>query len=497
MKQSPLWPPCGAQLRRPPLPERAELALHPDRLFPAEEHQRSVARSLFAEIERLPIISPHGHLDAGLFVTNEPFKGPAEALISSDHYVVRLLHGLGVALEDLGLAPRASSAQPTPERPDGREVWRHLCRHWAALAGAPSRLWLEHELYDLLGLREVPSEANADRTYDLVAEALQGEGLRPRALYGRFGLEVLTTTDSPLDPLASHKALRDDPAWEGRLLPNFRPDEVVDPGREGFRANLARLAEVSGCDTGSYAGYIEALERRREAFRELGATATDHGAEVTTTERLGGPEVGRLYRRLQKGDEVSAAEIGAFRGHMLDEMARMATDDGMVMQLHIGVVRDYVPLAAATYGPDTGQDFPFAVDFTRTLRPLLGRYGNSEGFRLVLYTVDETTFSREVGPLVSYFPSLFAGAPWWFLDSPDAMGRAFCALGETAGIAKLAGFVDDTRSLLGIGARHDVARRAFASYLARLVCEHRIALEEAKDLAVGYAYHWPKRLFKI
>lgn len=479
-----------------PEPPVRELSLHPDRLFPAEEKQRSAARAIFSEIEELPVISPHGHLDAGLFVANEPFSNPADLLVTSDHYVVRLLHAQGAPLADLGLVPLRGAEGARGERATGREVWRRLCQYWGSLAGTPSRLWLEHQLYELLGLREVPSEENADRTYDLVCEALLDDDLRPRALYDRFGLAVLTTTDSALDKLALHEALDNDPTWKGRLLPNFRPDDVVDPGRPTFRDNLDKLAEISGSDTGSYTGYIQALRQRREAFRERGATATDHGVLVTSTERLGPTEAGAVYKRLREG-KGSVGDVESFRGHMLDEMARMATDDGMVMQLHVGVVRDYDPATAATYGPDVGQDFPFAVDFTRTLRPLLSRYGNSDGFRLVLYTVDETTFSREIGPLVSYFPSLFAGAPWWFLDSPDAMSRAFSALGETAGIAKLAGFVDDTRSLFGIGARHDVARRACAAYLARLVTEHRLSQDEAQRLAVGYAYERPKQLFKV
>jgi len=468
-----------------------ELTLHPDRLFPAEQAQRKVARAIFAEIEHLPLISPHGHLDAGLFVRDEPFRDPAQLLVTSDHYVVRLLHAQGVPLADLGLAAQAEGPSA-----NGREVWRQLCAHWGALAGTPSRLWLEHELFELCDLRQVPSPANAERTYDQLVARLAENDLRPRALYERFGLEVLTTTDSPLDDLSLHQALQDDPTWKGRLLPNFRPDAVVDPGNANFRKNLARLAEISGEDTTTYSGYLAAIHKRREAFRSAGATASDHGVPVATTERLSQREATATYARLSKG-EGSPAEVEAFRGHMLDELARMAADDGMVMQLHIGVVRDYDPATAQAFGPDIGQDFPYAVEFTKTLRPLLSRYGNADGFRLVLYTVDETTFSREIGPLVSYFPSLFAGAPWWFLDAPDAMSRAFTALGETAGISKLAGFVDDTRSLFGIGARHDVARRACAAYLARLVCEHRLSEKEATKLAVGYAYDTPKRLFKL
>jgi glucuronate isomerase len=469
----------------------SELSLHPDRLFPSSAEERAVARTIFAEIEKLPIVSPHGHLDPHLFVANEPFSDPAQLLVTSDHYVVRLLRSQGVPMADLGMVPLAGG--PSAQ---GRAVWRQLCSHWGALAGTPSRLWLEHQLYELCDLRSAPSPETADESYDVLTARLQQDDLRPRSLYERFGLDVLTTTDSATAELALHQALENDPTWKGRLLPNFRPDGVLDPGHPRFGANLARLAELSGTDTASYEGYIAALENRREFFQRRGSTATDHGVEVKTTERLDPKEASAVYARLQSG-QGSPAEVEAFRGHMLDEMARMAADDGMVMQIHIGVVRDYDPEVAATYGPDVGQDFPVAVEFTRTLRPLLSRYGNGEGFRLVLYTIDETTFSREIGPLVSYFPSLFAGPPWWFLDAPDAMARAFAALGETAGIAKLAGFVDDTRSLFGIGARHDVARRVCAGYLARLVCEHRLSVREATQLAVGYAYERPKEVFKL
>jgi glucuronate isomerase len=461
------------------------LELHPDRLLPAGQDVRGVARAILSEIESLPIVSPHGHLDAAMFVENRHADDPAGLLVTKDHYVVRLLHAHGVPLAELGLG---RSGAP------GRPIWGQLCRHWRDLAGTPSRLWLEYQLHDLFGLSEPPSPDNADETYELLVERLASDELAPRALSARFGIEVLTTTDSPLDDLASHRALAEDPSFTGRLLPTFRPDAVVDPANPRFVQNVARLGEVSEIAVDSYGGYLEALRSRREAFRALGATASDHGVPVAYTEQLEPAEISSLYRRLLRGDP-SAAEIEAFRGHMLDELARMATEDGMVMQLHIGVQRDYSHAIADRFGPDVGQDFPLATEFTTTLRPLLARYGERSGFKMVLYTVDETTFSREIGPLVSWFPSLFAGAPWWFLDAPDTMSRAFVALGETAGMAKLSGFVDDTRSLLGIGARHDVARRICAGHLARLVCEHRLGEEEAVELAAGYAYHRPRAIF--
>jgi len=418
------------------------LSLHPDRLLPAGAEERGVAREILASMSALPLVSPHGHLDARLFLDNEPFVDPSHLLVTSDHYVVRLLHSQGVALEDLGVVrvddartagphtagphtagpgtdgagASSSGAEPASEA-QGRAIWHLLCRHWGALAGTPSRLWLEHELHELCGVREVPSPETADATYDAVSAALETDALRPRALFGRFGLEVLTTTDSPLDDLAVHDALAADASWTGRILPTFRPDEIVDPGHPRFAANVVRLGEISGIDTSRYAGYVSALESRREAFQVRGATATDHGVAVSSTERIPAHEVEGVFARLVSG-EGSAADAEAFRGHMLDEMARMACDDGLVMQIHVGVVRDYDPATRARYGTDVGQDFSVATEYTRTLRPLLSRYGDSDALTLVLYTVDETVYSREIGPLVSYFPALRAGAPWWFLDAP-------------------------------------------------------------------------------
>lgn len=467
------------------------LELHPDRFFPASEPERSTARRIFDAIEGLPIVSPHGHLDASLFALDAPFADPATLFVSDDHYVVRLLHSRGVPLAELGLSDRGSGT-----RADPRTVWRHLCAQWRALAGTPSRAWLEHELSELCGLTEQPSPATADETFDALVERLASDDMRPRALYRRFGLEVLTTTDSPLDDLAVHARLAADPSWQGRLLPTFRPDEVVDPGRVDFADKVARLGSLVDIDTSSYSGYLEALQRRREQFIALGATASDHGVFVRTTERLGTAAATAIFERSLKG-EASEQEVEALRGHLLDEQARMSADDGLVMQLHVGVIRDYNAAVLERFGADVGQDFPVAMEFSDCLRPLLGRYGESALFSIVLYTVDESTFSREIGPLASYFPSVYAGAPWWFLDAPDAMMRALSRLSETAGMARLAGFVDDTRSFFGIGARHDLARRVCAAHLARLVCEHRIGEDEATDIAVGYAYRQPRSVFKV
>lgn len=463
------------------------LVLHPDRLLPADPAVRGIARRLYDSVASLPIVSPHGHLKVATFAVDAPISDPGTVLVGEDHYVVRLLHGRGVPLEDL-------LAVPGGEPRSGRTLFGHLAAHWGALGGTPSRVWLEQVLVEVLGAGTRPGPESADSLYDEICAHLAARPLTPRGLLRRFDVEMLSTTDGALANLDEHVRLGADPQFPARLVPNFRPDDVLNPVSPGFADACAKLGALTGRETGSLAGLLDALRDRRAVFAAAGSTASDHGIEISTTEHLGDVEAETLFARCRdgRGDDGDAA---ALTGHLLSECAAMACDDGLVMQLHIGVARDYVAEIHSRYGPDVGQDFPVATEFTRTLRPLLERYGRSAHFRLVLHTVDETTFGREIGPLASYFPSVYAGAPWWFLDAPDTMGRAFAALGETAGLSKLSGFVDDSRSLVSLGARHDVARRVFCGHLARLVAEHRLETDEAETAARAFAYETPRRLF--
>jgi glucuronate isomerase len=474
------------------------MSLHPDRLLPADPQSRDVARRLYHHIRDLPLVSPHGHVDARVLAADEAYDDPASLLVIPDHYVLRLLHAHGLALEALGVRPRANVAlQGTSvEVAEPREVWGQLCQHWGVFRGTVMRLWLEHELADLFGIDEPLSEANADATFDVIAEHLGRPELRPRALYQRFNLEVLATTDPPTDDLDGHRALASDDSWTGRVVPTFRPDAVTEPSRGGWWAEVERLGQVSGTDTGTYRGFIAALEARREFFRQWGATATDHGHRQPLALELSEGEATRLFDRLRLGPHHPDDEA-RFAGHMLMEMARMSADDGLVMQLHPGVWRSHDVTALARYGSDLGADFPEPVSFTAGLQPLLDRFGSSPRFRMVAFTVDETVYSRELAPMASYYPGLWLGAPWWFLDSPDAMHRFWAATTETAGLGKSAGFVDDTRAYCSIPARHDVARRAHAGFLARLVVEHRLSEDDAAELAVDFAYRLPKSAFRV
>jgi glucuronate isomerase len=468
----------------------APLSLHPDRLLPAEPGVRAIARRLYEAVEELPLISPHGHVDPRLLLEDEPFRDPASLLITPDHYVTRLLHASGVPLEALRVGQEPHSDNGS------REVWRLLCAHWDVFRGTPVRYWLESELAEIFGVSVRPSAQTSDAIYDHIADRLRQDAYRPRALYERFRVEVLATTDDPSDDLRAHAALAADPAWPGRVIPTFRPDRYLEAGVPGWSDAIVRLAEASDLDTGDYAGYVRALEERRRYFLAHGATSADHSHADVRTHPLEPTEAARIYRAALAG-EITTAETAAFRGHMLLEMARMSCDDGLVMTLHPGVRRGHHGPTAARFGPDTGHDIPIRLELTDSLRPLLERFGTQPGFHLVVFTVDETIWSRELAPLAGFYPSVYVGAPWWFLDAPEGIRRFRAAVSGTAGFSRTAGFVDDTRAFCSIPARHDMSRRVDAGVLAQLVAEHRLTQDEAVETAVELVTERPTAAFKL
>jgi glucuronate isomerase len=466
------------------------LAPHPDRLLPTDPAVRDVARELYGAVRDLPIISPHGHVDPRLLLDDQRFPDPSGLLITPDHYVTRLLHAGGVPLQDLGVG-----AGPLDEAAS-REVWRLLCAHWGDFRGTPSRFWLESELSDIFGVTVRPSAATADEVYDQVAEALARPEFRPRALFERFGIEVLATTDDPADDLAAHAALAADPGFTGRVIPTFRPDKYLEPLVAGWADRVALLGRLADTDTDTFAGYLTALEARRRHFVEHGATSADHSHADVRTDPLEPAEAERIHRAALAG-EATEAEATAYRRNLLLEMARMSTEDGLVMTLHPGVHRNHHTPTYERFGADVGCDIPTDVEFTRALQPLLARHGTHPDFHLVLFTLDETTFSREIAPLAGFYPSVYAGAPWWFLDAPDAIRRHRAAVTETAGFSRTSGFIDDTRAFCSIPARHDMSRRLDAGFLAQLVAEHRIAADEAVETAVELVSGNPRTVFKL
>jgi len=460
------------------------LSVHPQILLPACEPMRGVAAELYAEVAGAPIVSPHGHVEAALLAQDEPFADPARLLVTPDHYVTRLLHVHGVALEEL--RPPA----------DPRSIWRHLCEHWPRLSGTVARLWLQLTLHDVLGARVVPSAATADELFDELSQRLALAEYRPRALHDRFAIELLATTDDPADDLRHHRALAADESWGGRVIPTFRPDAYLDLEQPGWPARIQRLAAAADMPIETYDDFVAALERRRGFFAEHGATSTDHAVAHLRTERMDDSGARRVFAAAL-GGEVSPPAAAAFGAHMLDEMARMSCEDGLVMQLHPGVLRDHHGPTLRAHGPSSGADIPLRAEFTTALRPLLERYGTHPRFRIVLFTVDETVFSRELAPLAGFYPSVYLGAPWWFLDSPAGMLRFRRAVTDSVGFQRTAGFVDDARGLCSIPARHEVARRADCAFLAELVCEHRLSLDEAAAVARDLAGDLALRVFRL
>ena len=465
-------------------------SLHADRLLPADPATRDIARRLYAATAGLPIISPHGHVPPQWLAEDTAFTDPTALLISPDHYVFRLLHAQGVPLAELGVGGVQLDEQ------GARRAWRLFCENWSAFRGTASKFWMESVLADVFGLSERPSAETADALYDQVSAALATPEFRPRALAERFGISVLATTDDPTDSLEHHRTLRSDPSVSTRVAPTFRPDRYLEPGRSDFAELTKALGAAADVDTSTYAGYLAALEDRRRFFKANGGVSTDHSHADVVTLTLEPTEATRIYAAALAG-RATPDEATAFRRHMLVEMARMATEDGLVMTLHPGVHRNHHTPTADRFGPDTGHDIPVGVEMTRGLQPLLERFGTADGFQLILFTLDETVFSREIAPLAGFYPSVYAGAPWWFLDAPEAVRRYRGAVTETAGFYRTSGFIDDTRAFLSIPARHDMSRRLDAAYLAQLVAEHRLDEDEAQETAVDLVTTVPTKAFKL
>jgi glucuronate isomerase len=461
--------------------------LHELRLFPAEPVTRKIAQQLFSSVSNLPIISPHGHTQASWFAKNEPFPDPGKLFIQPDHYITRMLYSQGIRFADLEIG--------VGELQNPRRVWRIFAEHYYLFRGTPTRLWLDFAFQELFGLTERLSGKNADHYFDTISEMLSTPEFLPRALYQRFHIEILATTNSPLDSLADHQAIRES-GWAGRVLPTFRPDPVVDPDFPGFRDNLARLGAVTGEDTAHWNGYLAALRSARARFKSLGCTATDHGHPTARTANLRSEEAAALFEQVALG-RSSAAEQEHFRAQMLTEMARMSLDDDLVMQIHPGSSRNHNRKLFERYGRDIGADIPTPTNYVDALRPLLDEFGNQQNLTIILFTLDESTYSRELAPLVGHYPCLRLGPPWWFHDSPEGMMRFRELATETAGFYNTVGFNDDTRAFLSIPARHDVARRMDCAFLAKLVAEHRLDEQEAAEVAHDLAYGLVKKAYRL
>jgi glucuronate isomerase len=467
------------------------IALHPDRLFPADPATRELARRLYATVKDLPIVSPHGHTDPQWFADDTPFANASALLITPDHYVFRMLYSRGIRLEDLGIPRRDGGLAET----DARKIWRTFAANYHLFRGTPTRLWLDHAFLTVFGIEERLTAESADRYFERINACLAQPAFRPRALFERFNIEVIATTESPLDPLVHHQKIRAS-GWSGRVVTAYRPDPVADPEFDGFAQNVAQLGALANENAATWQGYLAAHRNRRAFFATLGATSTDHGHPTAQTSDLSPPECQRLLDRGLAGT-ITAAEAEAFRGQILTEMARMSLDDGLVMQIHPGSFRNHNPHVFARFGRDKGADIPTRTDYVRALKPLLDQFGNEPHLTIILFTLDETSYARELAPLAGHYPVLKLGPPWWFHDSPEGMLRFREQATETAGFYNTVGFNDDTRAFLSIPARHDVARRIDCRFLATLVVEHRIGEDEAFALAPGLAHDFAKAAYKL
>jgi len=463
------------------------MPIHPDRLFPADPGTRAIARNLYAAVKDLPILSPHGHTQAAWFAVNEPFPDPAKLLVQPDHYVFRMLYSQGISLVDLEIG------KPVIENP--RQVWKIFASHYHLFRGTPTRLWMDYVFENLFGLQQRFSAATSDLFYDTIAEKLKTPEFLPRALFERFNIEVLSTTDSPLDPLTDLQTIHAS-GWNGRILPAFRPDPVVDPEFAGFHQSILTLGEQTGEDSSTWTGYLNALRKARLRFKALGCTSTDHGHLTAETADLPAAEAANLFNLVFTG-KADARQQVLFQAQMLTEFARMSLEDGLVMQIHPGSVRNHNSKLYEKYGRDVGCDIPQPTNYVAALRPLLNRFGNEKNLTIILFTLDESTYSRELAPLAGHYPCLRLGPAWWFHDSPEGMMRFRQQTTETAGFYNTVGFNDDTRAFLSIPARHDVARRVDCAFLAKLVTEHRLDEDEAFEVSYELTYGLAKKAYKL
>lgn len=467
------------------------LILHQDRFFDSDPAVRSAARALYEETRGLPLICPHGHVDPALLVTNSPFPEPTALLIIPDHYIFRMLYSRGVPMELLGISTRDGTLVET----DPRKIWQRFAEHYCLFRGTPTGVWLDHELHELFGVRVKLTGETSQAIYDQIAERLASPEYRPRALFDRFNIEVLATTDKASDSLDAHRAICQS-SWNGNVIPTFRPDAMFRIASTQWRSELAQLGAAVSRPIGDYASFIDALAVQRRYFKSLGAAATDHAVLEPYTERLSDADASQIFSRALHG-HATIADQRRFEAHMLMEMARMSIDDGLVMQLHAGALRDHNVAIHERFGPDKGADIPVATEYTRNLSNLLNAYGNDPRLTIVLFTLDETNYAREMAPLAGHYPALRLGPPWWFHDSIQGMTRFREQVTETAGIYNTAGFNDDTRAFCSIPARHDLARRIDANFLGGLVARHVVDLDDARVMARALAYDLAKETYRF
>jgi glucuronate isomerase len=473
------------------MPGENLLKLNDDRYLGANTEERKVAGELYEIVKDLPLICPHGHVDPKIFAENKPFPDPAELLIIPDHYVFRMLYSQGIDLEALGV-PRSDRGKTEK---DHRKIWQIFADHYYLFRGTPTGMWLRHEFHDVFGIKQRLNSKSAMDIYDQIEAALQKSENYPRAMFDRFNIEVLSTTDSPTDTLIHHKKIQESD-WDGKIIPAYRPDNVTNLLFPDWKSQINRLSVISGIECNNYQNFIKALENQRAFFKSMGCTSTDHGVNSPYTIELSSGAAEKLFQKALNNKATTDDAI-IFTGHMLMEMARMAVDDGMTMQIHPGSYRNYNPVVFEKFGADKGCDIPVTTDYVNNLKPMLDKFGNEKNLTLILFTLDESTYSRELAPLAGHYPALRLGPSWWFHDSREGMLRFRRHVTETAGFYNTVGFIDDTRAFPSIPVRHDLARRIDCRYLAELVLDGVLDMDEAKEIIVDLSYNLAKKNFKL
>ncbi len=463
-----------------------------NRYFDPNPTQQAVARELYDTVADLPLICPHGHVNPQLFAEEEAsFGTPTDLLIIPDHYVFRMLYSQGIPLEDVGVPRQDGGAVES----NHRKIWQIFAENFHLFRGTPSGAWLKQELIEVFDVDQKLNGETAQAIYDQIEAKLEVPAFKPRKLFERFNIEVLCTTDAASDTLSFHKTIQESD-WSGRVVPTFRPDAVVNLDKPGWLDNLQALEVAVGGEITTADALVEALADRRAYFKAMGARATDHAALTAYTEPYDSDEANPIFERALKG-ESTPIDARRFTGMMLMEMARMSIEDGLVMQLHVGSFRNHNQPVFDRFGADKGSDIPIASEFTRNLRPLLNAYGNDKRLTLILFTVDEDVYARELAPLAGHYPTVKIGPPWWFHDSVSGMRRYFDRIMETAGIYNTVGFNDDTRAFPSIPARHDVWRRAAANWVAGLQVRGFIDEEDAHEMVHELAYGLAKKVYNF
>lgn len=467
------------------------LELHPDRFFDPDPGIRRYSSEIYQAVKDLPIVSPHGHVDQRIFSENKPFPNPTELFIIPDHYVFRMLYSQGIKLEALGI-PSIDGSQVEK---DPKKIWQRFAENYYLFNGTPSGVWLNYEFNVVFGIKEKLDKNNALKIYDEINEKISSAEFLPRALYEKFNIEVLSTTDAATDTLEHHKKIKDS-GWKGRIIPCFRPDGVTDLMNKDWQKNIRMLGSITGQEIDSFSRYIKALENRRRFFLEMGATASDHGVYMPYTHELSETEAEAIFQKALHG-KATQQEADLFTANMLMEMARMSTEDGIVMQIHPGCFRSHNRSLFERFGSDKGHDIPVETEYTENLKELLNKYGNNADLTVIVFTLDETTYSRELAPLAGHYPAMKLGPAWWFHDSIQGMTRFRQMVTETAGFYNTVGFNDDTRAFVSIPARHDVARRIDSNFLGELVAKHMINIDEAVLIAHDLTYNLVKKAYKL